>query len=161
LGFGAADEPRYVDPTPFDLAPIEECLEPMRSADINIGHCMELRMDPACAGWWQGAIAERGEIRGWLRLDDGSPGWDPWSLLFASDALPPATFPLGSSGWVPTLQLTSYVRSAPVGEWLRARQWCVVIDGDLVDERCELYDERGRLVANSYQLAMVRFSTSS
>ena len=41
-------------------------------------------------------------------------GWDAWTLLFASDALPPATLPLGSSGWVPTLQLTSYVHRVPL-----------------------------------------------
>jgi acyl-CoA thioesterase len=77
-------------------------------------------------------------------------------LLFASDAMPPATFPLGSSGWVPTLQLTTYVRRIPASEWLRARQWCVVIADGIVDERCELFDARGELVASSTQLAMVR-----
>jgi acyl-CoA thioesterase len=75
----------------------------------------------------------------------------------ASDAMPPATFPLGSSGWVPTLQLTTYVRRVPRSEWLRARQWCVVVADGLVDERCELFDDRDELVASSSQLAMVRF----
>ena len=76
--------------------------------------------------------------------------------LFASDALPPATLPLGSSGWVPTLQLTSYVRRLPASEWLRARQKAIVIADGLVDERCELFDDDGTLVASSSQLAMVR-----
>jgi len=44
-----------------------------------------------------------------------------------------------------------------VGEWLRARQWCVVVTGGVVEERCELFDERDQLVATSSQLAMVRF----
>ena len=67
--------------------------------------------------------------------------------------------PLGSSGWVPTLQLTSYVHQRPEGEWLRARQWCVVITDGVVEERCELFDARDQLVATSSQLAMVRFGS--
>jgi acyl-CoA thioesterase len=58
---------------------------------------------------------------------------------------------------VPTLQLTSYVHQIPVGEWLRARQWCVVITDGVVEERCEIFDARDQLVATSSQLAMVRF----
>jgi acyl-CoA thioesterase len=64
--------------------------------------------------------------------------------------------PLGSSGWVPTAQLTSYVRRVPKSEWLRGRQLAVVIADGLVDERCELFDETGQMVASSTQLAMVR-----
>ena len=73
------------------------------------------------------------------------------------DAMPPATFPLGSSGWVPTLQFTTYVHRVPTSEWLRGRQWCVVIADGIVDERCELFDDRDALVASASQIAMVRF----
>jgi hypothetical protein len=147
---------RYNGASAFDLPPREDCLEAMRSEEVNIGRCVELRLDPACAGWWNGEVATVAEVRGWLRLIEGA--WDPWSVLFATDALPPATFAIGSTGWVPTLQLTSYVRAVPEGEWLRARQYCVIVDGNLVDERCELFDETDRLVASSSQLAMVRFA---
>jgi acyl-CoA thioesterase len=118
---------------------------------------VDQRLDPASTGWTSGEFSSRGEVFGWLRLDDGDSSWTPWSLLFAGDALPPATFPLGSSGWVPTLQLNSRVSRVPRGEWLRARQWAAVIADGLVDERCELFDETGALVASSSQLAMVRF----
>jgi acyl-CoA thioesterase len=124
--------------------------------DINIMRVLELRLDPATTGWWEGQLSSVGEVRGWLRLDDGEASWDPWSLLFAADALPPATMPLGSSGWVPTLQLTSYIRRVPRSEWLRARQWVVAIADGFVDERCELFDDDGQLVAASSQLALVR-----
>jgi acyl-CoA thioesterase len=83
--------------------------------------------------------------------------WNALSLHFACDAMPPATFPLGSSGWVPTLQFTTYVHRIPTSEWLRGRQWCVVIADGIVDERCELFDDRGELVASASQIAMVRF----
>jgi acyl-coenzyme A thioesterase PaaI-like protein len=150
---------RYLDAPLFELPSREECVRSHGGQEeINIGKSVEMRLDPQCVRWWAGEVSERAEVRGWLRLDDGSAApWDAWSLLFASDAMPPATFPIGSTGWVPTLQLSSYVRSVPTSEWLRVRQWCVVVEDGLADERCEIFDDRGRLVASSSQLAMCRF----
>ena len=152
-----ADTPRYQDAMAPDLPPRDACVASSGSSEPSIARVLEQRLDPASATWRDGVISDRGETRAWLRLDDGEATWNAWNLHFAADAMPPATFPLGSTGWVPTLQLSSYVRRIPVGEWLRARQWCIVIAGDLVDERLELFDERGQLVASSSQLAMVRF----
>jgi acyl-coenzyme A thioesterase PaaI-like protein len=140
------------------LAPLEECLRRTVVEEIKLMSVVDFRLDPTCAMWLDGERSDLAEVKGWLRLNDGVGTWDAWTLLFASDGLPPATFPLGSSGWVPTLQLTSYVHQIPNGEWLRARQWCVVITDGLVEERCELFDDRDQLVATSSQLAMVRFS---
>jgi acyl-coenzyme A thioesterase PaaI-like protein len=148
---------RYTDTQVPTLAPLEECRQSTGGDEINIMSVVDQRLDPACTTWVDGVISDRGEVRAWLRLNDGAQNWDPWSLLFASDAMPPATFPLGSSGWVPTLQLSTYVRRVPQGEWLRVRQWCVTIADNLVDERCELFDETGELVSSASQLAMVRF----
>ena len=154
-----ADEPhvRYVDATPPQVTPLDEIPVPPPSDDVSIRTVIEQRLDPRCVAWVRGEVSERGEILGWMRLNDGESNWDPWSLLFAADALPPATFPLGSHMWTPTLQLSTFVRGVPRGEWLRARQWCVVVSDNLVDERCELFDETGQLVAVASQLAMVRF----
>ena len=140
------------------LAPLEECLRRTVVEEIKLMSVVDFRLDPTCAMWLDGERSDLAEVKGWLRLNDGVGTWDAWTLLFASDGLPPATFPLGSSGWVPTLQLTSYVHQIPNGEWLRARQSCVVITDGLVEERCELFDDRDQLVATSSQLAMVRFS---
>jgi acyl-CoA thioesterase len=147
---------RYQSAPVVNLAPLEASRQSTGSDDINIMRVLELRLDPATTGWWEGQLSSLGEVRGWLRLDDGEASWDPWSLLFAADALPPATMPLGSSGWVPTLQLTSYIRRVPRSEWLRARQWVVAIADGFVDERCELFDAEDQLVAASSQIAMVR-----
>lgn len=155
------DTPRYQDAHAPLLPAREECAVSAGSNEPNIARVLEQRLDPATATWRDAVTSDRGETRAWLRLDDGDAAWDAWNLHFAADAMPPATFPLGSTGWVPTLQLSSYVRRIPVGEWLRARQWCVVISGDLVDERLELFDERDQLVASSSQLAMVRFPAAA
>lgn len=152
---------RYMDATPPDLAPLNECRQAQSGDEINMLRVVDVHLDRSVVDWRSGELSETGEVRGWLRLNDGDASWDAASVLFACDAMPPATFVLGSSGWVPTLQLTSYVRRVPEGEWLRARQWCVVIADGTVDERCELFDERGELVAASSQLALVRFPGGS
>ena len=149
--------PHYQDAPVPRVAEREQCLPSNVDDEVNIRNVIDVRLDPQYAMWTSGEFDGRGEVRGWLRLNDGASSWDPWSVLLATDAMPPATFPLGSSGWVPTLQLTSYVRRVPTGEWLRARQWCVVVADGLVDERCELFDDRDELVASSSQIAMVRF----
>jgi acyl-CoA thioesterase len=146
---------RYQYMRPFDMPTPENCRPANVSAEINISSVLEVRLDPAVTGFWDGQLSNTAEVRGWLRLE-GEDTWDVQSLLFAGDALPPATLPLGSSGWVPTVQLTSYVRRVPKSEWLRGRQLAVVIADGLVDERCELFDETGQMVASSTQLAMVR-----
>lgn len=148
---------RYQDAGVPSVTPLEQCPPSTGRDDISIMRVVDQRLDPASTGWLNGEYSSRGEVFGWLRLDDDDASWTPWSLLFAGDALPPSTFPRGSSGWVPTLQLSSRVSRVPRGEWLRARQWAAVIADGLVDERCELFDETGALVASSSQLAMVRF----
>jgi hypothetical protein len=148
---------RYLHPRRPELAALEQCVRRTVVEEIKLMNVADFRLDPTCAKWLDGERSDVAEVKGWLRLNDGGGAWDAWTLLFASDALPPATFPLGSSGWVPTLQLTSYVHQLPVGEWLRARQWCVVITDGVLEERCELFDGRDQLVATSTQLAMVRF----
>ncbi len=150
---------RYQSSLPPAIADVGECIELPVHEGIAIQDSVEFRGDPSSAEWWNGARGP-GELVLWMKLTDGGGPWNPWSVLFATDALPPATLPLGSSGWVPTLQLTSYVRRIPGSDWLRARQWCVVVADGLVDERCELFDDAGEMVACSSQLAMVRFAAA-
>ena len=147
---------RYQDAT-LELPPREDCLTLPRADAMVMHDAVEIRYDGAGTAWWEGEVAARGEIRAWLRLHDGGSVWNAWNVLFAADVLPPATVPLGSTGWVPTLQLTTYVRRIPSSEWLQARQWIVSIADGFCEERCELFDEGGELVASASQLAMVRF----
>jgi hypothetical protein len=86
----------------------------------------------------------------------GDEPFDPISLLFAVDAFPPATFEVAASGWVPTLQLTAYVRALPAAGPMRILHKAALIEAQKVDEVCSVWDARGRLVAQSTQLAGIR-----
>jgi hypothetical protein len=112
-------------------------------------------LDPACLGWAVGEPSRQGELRGYLSFADGREP-DALSLLLAVDCLPPATFDLGVTGWVPTLHLSAWVRSAPAPGPLVVRQTARLVQGRTVDETCDVWDSRGRLVATGHQLAGIR-----
>jgi acyl-coenzyme A thioesterase PaaI-like protein len=113
------------------------------------------RFDPSGLGFVDGAPGGRGELRTWFRFSDGREP-DTLSLLFVVDALPPATFDVVSTGWVPTLDLTVYVRAVPAPGPLRVRFRTGLIQDGLADEVCEVWDSAGRLVAQSTQLVGIR-----
>ena len=118
---------------------------------------LDERLDPATLGWATGEASGHGELRGWVRFEDGREP-DTLSLLTVVDALPPASFDLGISGWVPTLGLTCHVRAAPAPGPLVVRQRARHVAGGRVDEECDVWDSTGRLVATGHQLAGVRHS---
>jgi Thioesterase-like superfamily len=97
----------------------------------------------------------KGELRGWLALPGDEP-FDPISLLFAVDSFPPATIDIEFVGWVPTLELTVYVRALPFPGPLRVLQRAQLIGSGRVDETCFVWDRTGRLVAQATQLAGIR-----
>ena len=72
------------------------------------------------------------------------------------DAFPPATFDIEFSGWVPTLELTVYVRALPVPGPVRILQRAQLVGAGRVDESCFVWDRSGRLVAQGTQLAGIR-----
>lgn len=113
---------------------------------------VEIRLEPETAGFTTDHPSGRGELRGWLSLPSGEP-FDPTSLLFAVDAFPPATFDIEFTGWVPTLELTVYVRALPAPGPVRVLQRAQMIQAKRVDESCFVWDREGRLVAHGTQLA--------
>jgi hypothetical protein len=117
---------------------------------------VDVRLDRETLGFGVGRPSGRGELRGWLALPDGT-AFDPATLLFAVDAFPPATFDIEISGWVPTLELTAYVRALPAPGPVRILHRAQLIASARVDEACWVWDSRGRLVAQGTQLAGIRF----
>ena len=72
------------------------------------------------------------------------------------DAFPPATFDIEFAGWVPTLELTAYVRALPAPGPVQIVQRAQLIEAGRVDEVCYVWDSAGRLVAHGTQLAGIR-----
>ncbi len=137
----------------------EECSPPNPSlpggARVAILDQIEVRLEPGSSGFLSGRPSGTGELRGWLALPD-TEAFDPVSLLFSLDAFPPATFEIEFSGWVPTLELTAYVRALPTPGPVRVLQRAQLIEAQRVDESCYIWDARGRLVAQGSQLAGIR-----
>ncbi|HJQ03577.1 MAG TPA: thioesterase family protein [Jatrophihabitans sp.] len=157
----AADSTAYWDaglPSPGTL-PMADCLRiPSRTPTglpVPIMDQVELRIEPDCLGFAAGRPSGRGELRGWLALPAGA-AFDACSLLFAIDAFPPATFDIEPTGWVPTLELTGYVRALPVPGPVRILQRAQLIEAQRVDEVCYVWDAEGRLVAHGSQLAGIK-----
>jgi len=113
---------------------------------------LDLRLDPATAGWAIGFPSGRGDMRGWLGLADGRDH-DPLSLLLAVDALPPTAFDLGIKGWVPTVELTVHVRCRPAPGPVRVSVTTRNLAGGYLEEDVQVWDATDRLVAQSRQLA--------
>ena len=141
------------------IVPYTECIPLLPflpdGSRVTILDQIEVRLDPGSEGFTRNEPNGRGELRGWLALPGGE-NFDPSSLPFAVDAFPPATFDLEFSGWVPTFELTVYVRALPAPGPARVLQRAGMIAGRRVDEVCFVWDSNGRLVAHGTQLAGVR-----
>ena len=122
---------------------------------VAIMEQVEVRLEPDSMGFAAGRPSGRGELRGWLALP-GAEAFDPASLLYAVDAFPPATFDIEFSGWVPTLELTAYIRAVPAPGPVRVLHRAQLIEAGRVDESCFVWDRTGRLVAQGTQMAGIR-----
>jgi hypothetical protein len=129
---------------------------PVEGSSANADRLM-LKLDPSTLGWALGKPSGKGEMRAWFGLADGRDA-DPFSLLLAVDALPPAAFEIGISGWVPTVELTVHIRCRPAPGPLRVSLTTRNLAGGFLEEDAEVWDSAGRLVAQSRQLARARLS---
>ena len=122
---------------------------------VPIMEQVTLCLDPAVSGFAVGKPSGHGVMRGWLTLP-GDDAFDPLSLVYATDALPPATFEVEPTGWVPTIELTCYVRALPQPGPVLVEQRAHVIAAQRVDQTAYVWDRSGRLVAQGTQLAGIR-----
>ena len=152
LQAGAA--PYWTRESQFQMeGPVRLERDPERPASMHL--TMEHGYDPRSLGGPETAPALPAELRVEWSLSDGSAP-DVFSLLLAADGLPPAAFGLGLAGWIPTLQLTVYIRAIPSPGPLRIRVLSRLVQDGLLDELCEVWDSSGRLVAQASQLAAAR-----
>lgn len=153
--FGA--EPDWVGGPPVELPPVEECVPAVpRLPDgtpVPILQSLDVRLDPACVGWFTGRPAGVPEMRAWVR----EPGLPTSTLatIVATDVLPPVVFEMGLFGWAPTVEMSVGLRSAPAPGWLRMRSRAHLVADAWFDEDVDVWDSTGRLVARARQLARV------
>ncbi|SDK90709.1 thioesterase family protein [Nonomuraea jiangxiensis] len=153
-------DPWWTAAEPAPMAPEEACFQapvdaPGAGMPVPLMAVIENRLDPENLGFAFGTPAGRGVLTSWQRLADGSD-WDPLSLLVALDPVPPVSLELGVPGWVPTIQLTGYVRRLPAPGPIRVRLTATDVGGDRMDEVAHVWDDKGRLVAQATQLAALR-----
>jgi hypothetical protein len=155
-------EPHHDGVAPVGVPPAERCVRlPVDAPGLHVPlmGVLDERLDPACLGWATGSPSGEGELRGYLSFEDGRT-FDPLALVMAVDAFPPSTFDLGLTGWVPTMSLSAWVRALPAPGRLVVRTRTRLVQDSFVDETCDVWDSRGRLVATGHQLAAVRLPRS-
>jgi hypothetical protein len=155
--------PRYSDIVRPDIPSPELSYRPppMTPEGVRVGvlETTDLRLDPSTipfAPQSTDAGPPTAELRGWLRFADGTEP-DSNALLYFVDAIPPATLRIGSTGWVPTLSMSVYLRARPAPGWLGIRFTAHLVEAGMVDEHCTLWDRTGTVVAQATQLARLRF----
>lgn len=156
-GMLAADaEPFWSRTGPPEMPPIEECVrgtvEPIPG--FRIGHLafVDVRSDPAHFGI--GPTLSEGLVRAYVQMADAPT--TVLDLVLLADALPPVPLAMGLPGWVPTVELTVLVRAIPAPGVLIAEQRARVMQDGWIDEDCDIWDSRGRLVCQARQLAGFR-----
>lgn len=155
-----ATEPVHLGPALPTMPSPDECLPVRRDGSplaepIRILDRLDVRIDPATAGFAVGRPTGRGTIRAWLRMADGREP-DVALLPLAVDALMPVAFDLGALGWAPTLELSGQVLGRPAPGWLRVELRTDAVAGGFYVEDADVWDSTGRLVARARQLAGIR-----
>ena len=102
-----------------DMAALDDCIQIPEMPTFTLFDHVDVRLDPACAGWMQGHLVERSEHKGWIAFKDDRP-YDLLSVLLVVDSFPPAVFSTqGMAAWVPTIELSVNVRNIPETKWLK------------------------------------------
>lgn len=152
-----------------DLPSFESCVPraPSTSATVETTHRddappmpglmsnIDVRLHPSDTGFATGIPSGHARVRGWCAFRDARPV-DALALTLFCDAFPPAMFNLaGAPGWVPTVQLSWYLRGLPDGAPVRGEFVTTQIANGMFEEDGTLWTESGMLLAQSRQLALL------
>ncbi len=108
---------------------------------------------PAVPGWLKGEPSGVTESVCWIRAADERPV-DAVLAAAMTDAFPPVTAEIGHLASA-TIQLTVHLRRRPSTTWALGHVVTRHVVAGYHDEDVELWDEEGRLVAQSRQLAIL------
>jgi len=147
-------ESYQADPTA--IADLSQCVPIPEIPGFTIYSHLDIRLDPACTGWFEGKLSDQSEMKGWIRFKE-SRHFDVPSILLVADAFPPAV--LSSQGmvaWVPTLEYSVSFRNVPATNWLKCVFSTRYITCGLLEEDGEIWDGEDNLVAISRQTAQYR-----
>jgi acyl-CoA thioesterase len=151
----AAGDLQHLTPPPAYPKP-DDCMDLMASVPLGTVPILD-RFDyrhESVPGWMVGEPSGDTSATFWVRLKDGRP-IDAIAAAALVDSYPPVTSEIDRLKSA-TVQLTVHFRRRPVTEWALAHIVTRhVIDG-YHDEDVELWDEDGRLFAQSRQLAILR-----
>ena len=151
----AAGDLQHLTPAPTYPRP-EDCLDLMSTVPLGTVPILD-RFDyrhESVPGWMEGKPSGDTSATFWVRFRDGRP-IDAIAAAALVDAYPPVTSEIDHLKSA-TVQLTVHFRRRPATTWALAHVVTRhVIDG-YHDEDVELWDEDGRLFAQSRQLAILR-----
>jgi acyl-CoA thioesterase len=138
------------------LAPLAECIPIPQMPGFTLFDHMDVRLEPACAGWMSGRLADKSEHKGWARFKDDRP-YDAVALLLVADCFPPPVYASqGLAAWVPTIEMSVNIRKKPASQWLKCIFRTRFITCGLMEEDGQIWDETGELIALSRQIAQYR-----
>jgi len=148
---------RYEKEAP-DMPAREECFAFSVLPLYTLYNQMDVLLAPSCTGWLKGEnnLSPRSEQKGWIKFKDDRP-CDALSLLLMADSFPPPVLAShGMAAWVPTIEYSVSVRALPDTAWIKAVFRSHYLTSNIVEEDGELWDEKGKLLAISRQIAQFR-----
>lgn len=150
----AIEGPDWSDVAPWD--PDGEALSPPAGhPDLpftapQVAERFGQRIAVSTAGFATGQRQDRAVLRAVVHPDQV----DQLAAIVACDITPPAIWnPLGTAGWVPTLELTVHLRGRPAAGPMSIDVVTHHVQDGFLEEDAVVRDADGRLVAQSRQLA--------
>ena len=139
-----------------EIAELEKCLSIPELPNNTLFSQLDIRLDPACTGWWSGKLSGKSECKGYIKFKNQRP-FDISSILLIADSFPPAVLSSQEMvAWVPTIELSVNIRKIPTTDWLKCSFRTRFITCGLLEEDGEIWDQKDELIAISRQIAQYR-----